>query len=181
MSTVERSTVITLSVAIDTLTLQDLCDQASVSARTVRYYIQQGLLPPAEGSGPGTSYGKEHLDRLQLVLRLKNQHLPLAEIRRRLDGLSPEDVVSLLQGPGPVEAESAADYVRAVLAGKSAPVRGPTSPSPALNTATRSTWERHTITPEIELHIQRPLSRSANRRVKILLQHAHDLFSKEDH
>ena len=53
------------------LTLNQLCDRAGVSVRTVRYYIQQGLLPPAERTGPGATYSTSHLDRIQLIRQLK--------------------------------------------------------------------------------------------------------------
>lgn len=167
-------------MADNPLTLQEICELASVSSRTVRYYIQQGLLPSADRAGPGATYGQGHLDRLNLILRLKSQHLPLSEISRRLTGLSDTDVLSLLEGPAPVHATSAADYVAAVLSGTSAPVRGPKRHKASPPMTARSTWERHTIRPEIELHIKRPLSRDDNRRVKALLRHAHDLFSKDD-
>ena len=67
-------------------------DAAGVSPRTVRYYVVEGLLPPPEGAGMGASYGPEHLDRLRLILRLKDAYLPLREIRRQLTGMSDEDV-----------------------------------------------------------------------------------------
>jgi DNA-binding transcriptional MerR regulator len=78
------------------LTLGELTAAADVSVRTVRYYIAEGLLPPPEGSGPGSSYAQGHLDRLLLIQRLKEAYLPLKEIRRRLSGLSDEEVRSLL-------------------------------------------------------------------------------------
>ncbi len=164
------------------LTLQDLCERASVSPRTIRYYIQQGLLPPPDGAGRGASYSLAHLERLELILKLKKQHLPLTQIRRRLEGLTPEDVSRLLKGPKPTPASSAADYVRAVLSGEQARVEAPLSKptSSAHSTVrTRSTWERHSITPEVEIHIQRPLSREANQRVRELLRLAQDLFDPD--
>ena len=45
------------------LTLAELTEAADVSVRTVRYYIAEGLLPPPEGSGPGSAYARGHLDR----------------------------------------------------------------------------------------------------------------------
>ena len=78
------------------LTLGELTEAADVSVRTVRYYIAEGLLPPPEGSGPGSAYSQGHLDRLRLIQRLKEAYLPLKEIRRRLSGLSDDEVRSLL-------------------------------------------------------------------------------------
>src|SRR5829696_5916655 len=78
------------------LTLSELTATADVSVRTVRYYIAEGLLPPPEGSGPGSAYTPGHLDRLRLIQRLKEAYLPLKEIRRRLSGLSDDEVRRLL-------------------------------------------------------------------------------------
>jgi DNA-binding transcriptional MerR regulator len=78
------------------LTLGELTAAADVSVRTVRYYIAEGLLPPPEGSGPGSAYGQGHLNRLRLIQRLKEAYLPLKEIRRRLSGLSDAEVRSVL-------------------------------------------------------------------------------------
>jgi DNA-binding transcriptional MerR regulator len=85
-----------LSAGERRLTLGELTAAADVSVRTVRYYIAEGLLPPPEGSGPGSSYTQGHLDCLLLIQRLKEAYLPLKEIRRRLSGLSDDEVRSLL-------------------------------------------------------------------------------------
>jgi DNA-binding transcriptional MerR regulator len=84
------------SADVERLTLGELTAAADVSVRTVRYYIAEGLLPPPEGSGPGSAYTQGHLDRLRLIQRLKEAYLPLKEIRRRLSGLTDDEVRSLL-------------------------------------------------------------------------------------
>lgn len=73
-------------------TLDELCDRAGVTVRTVRYYIGEGLLPPPQGHGTAARYGEEHLDRLRVIAALKEQYLPLREIRRALDGMSPRQL-----------------------------------------------------------------------------------------
>lgn len=76
-------------------TLERLCQEASVTIRTVRYYIAEGLLPPPHGQGPGARYGAEHLQRLQIIAGLKARFLPLREIRRVLDSLDSEGIAEL--------------------------------------------------------------------------------------
>ena len=76
-------------------TLTELADLAGVTPRTVRYYIGQGLLPSVGQSGPGAKYGDDHLARLRLIRRLQREHLPLAEIRRRLDRLDDAEIAEL--------------------------------------------------------------------------------------
>jgi DNA-binding transcriptional MerR regulator len=87
-------------VGAELLTLGELTAAADVSVRTVRYYIAEGLLPPPDGSGPGSAYNQGHLDRLRLIQRLKEAYLPLKEIRRRLSGLSDDEVRSILAADG---------------------------------------------------------------------------------
>jgi DNA-binding transcriptional MerR regulator len=112
--------------------LAELADEADVTSRTIRYYIAQGLLPPPMGAGPTTRYSTGHLGRLRLVRELQRQHLPLAEIRARLEQLTDEEVAELTASferrptttPAP---GSALDYIRSLL--------DPTSALPARQAA----------------------------------------------
>ena len=66
--------------------IQDLADLADVSRRTVRYYVQEGLIPAPLGVGRGPHYGQAHLDRLLQVKELQAAGRSLDEIRAALDG-----------------------------------------------------------------------------------------------
>jgi len=95
--------------------LTELADLADVTPRTVRYYLAQGLLPGVS-PGPGSKYDAGHLARLRLIRRLQAEHLPLAEIRRRLDDLDDDEIRELTGGDEPAPPpDSALDYLRAVL------------------------------------------------------------------
>ncbi len=97
--------------------LNELSAAAGVTPRTIRYYVQQGLLPSPGTRGPGTRYDRTHLDRLQLIRRLQRQHLPLAEIRKRLEVLDDEGVRDALAASvEQITGSSALDYVRDLLA-----------------------------------------------------------------
>ncbi len=169
------------------LTLRDLCDRAGVTVRTVRYYISAGLLGQPERAGSKTRYPVGHLARLELIRKLKGEHLPLAEIRVRLERLDDGEVEALLAETaetGPPE--SAADYVRRVLGDRTSPTAPPVktaraskAPRPAASSPEaliRSRWERIVLTPDVEIHVQRPLSRSDIRRVERLLEAAQRIF-----
>src|SRR5215208_8012157 len=93
-----------------TYDLGELCELADVTPRTVRYYLQQGLLPSPGKQGPATRYDRGHLDRLRLVRRLQREHLPLAEIRRRLDALDPAELGRLAAEVAEKPRSSASDY-----------------------------------------------------------------------
>ncbi len=110
----------------DPLDLTALAEESGVSPRTIRYYVQQGLLPSPGTRGPSTRYDRGHLDRLQLIKRLQRQHLPLAEIRRRLEELDDDGVRLALESlPAEPPRTSALDYVRQVLAGAVGPAEPP--------------------------------------------------------
>ena len=61
-------------------TIADLERETGVSARTIRYYISEGLLQPAYGRGPSATYDADHLLRLRMI----QQPLGLAQRLRRV-------------------------------------------------------------------------------------------------
>jgi len=113
--------------------ISELATLADVTPRTVRYYIVQGLLPSVGQAGPGAKYTDGQLARLRLIRRLQREHLPLAEIRRRLEGLDDDEVSGLTDAERPTPSGSALDYVRSLLAATAgAEARpGPSIPPPS--------------------------------------------------
>jgi DNA-binding transcriptional MerR regulator len=85
-----------------TYKLEELAAEAGVSPRTVRYYVQRGLLPAPEFKGKDTAYGREHLLRLQAIKRLQQAHLPLEEIQARLAGATEAEIQRLARGEGEI-------------------------------------------------------------------------------
>jgi DNA-binding transcriptional MerR regulator len=51
----------------------------------VRYYVQEGLIPPPLGVGRGNHYTAEHLERVLRVKGMQEAGATLDEIRRALD------------------------------------------------------------------------------------------------
>jgi len=170
-------------VAVE-ITLAELCSRTGVTVRTVRYYVQQGLLP-SPGTGPHARYGQVHLDRLQLIRRLQREHLPLAEIRRRIEAGLVEVLTSQPAGAG---ISSAAEYVKAVLAGLPPPPFSTSSGAGAATsaatsaapTAKRETWERIAVSADVELHVRRPQARLDQRRIDRLIEAAQRIWSEPD-
>lgn len=141
------------------LTISQLAQAADVTTRTIRYYIGKGLLPSPAGSGQNRVYGYEHLLRLSLIRRLKEEHLPLAEIKLSLDALSLVEMEDLLfRSPErPQVEDSPQDYVGAFLglARKESLLRHRV-PHPKEEILASSQemdlWRRVTLAPGIELH-----------------------------
>jgi DNA-binding transcriptional MerR regulator len=61
----------------------ELADLGGVSRRTVRYYVQEGLIPAPLGVGRGRHYDQSHLNRLLAVKAWQESGLSLDEIRAR--------------------------------------------------------------------------------------------------
>ena len=70
------------TVATDTrYAIGDLARLAGVSRRTVRYYVQEGLIPAPLGVGRGNHYTRAHLDEIVRVKTLQEAGRTLDEIR----------------------------------------------------------------------------------------------------
>lgn len=68
------------------LGIREVCDQTGLSARTVRYYEELGLLPGVRRRNGGRRvYAADELERLRFIQRLKTLGLSLAEIRELND------------------------------------------------------------------------------------------------
>jgi DNA-binding transcriptional MerR regulator len=84
--------------------VEELAERAGVSRRTVRYYVQRGLLPAPLGLGRGNHYTEAHLAALVRVRELQEQGVPLEEIAGRtraaeMPGAAPR--ADLASQPGP--------------------------------------------------------------------------------
>ncbi len=65
--------------------IQELAQTTGVSARTIRYYEEIGLLPhPARGENNYRRYGERDVERLRLVAGARRLDLSLEEIREIL-------------------------------------------------------------------------------------------------
>lgn len=69
--------------------------------RTIRNYIARGLLPPPYGRGRASSYGEEHLLRLQFLQAVRQAvpvELPLDTLKGLLERLSPQELERAARG-----------------------------------------------------------------------------------
>ncbi len=73
-------------------TLTELCLQAELPARTVRYYVQLGLVDRPEGETRAARYGTRHLEQLLQIRRWTAAGLSLERIRDILHGEAPPQV-----------------------------------------------------------------------------------------
>lgn len=74
--------------------MADLEAATPFNARTIRFYIAQGLIASAHGRGPTATYDEDHLLRLRMIAELKGQYLPLEQIGDRMALLTTDDLVA---------------------------------------------------------------------------------------
>jgi len=68
--------------ATATLSISEVVSQTGLSARTIRYYEELGLLPGVRRRESGRRvYGGDELERLRFIQRLKALGLSLAEVK----------------------------------------------------------------------------------------------------
>jgi DNA-binding transcriptional MerR regulator len=77
-------------------TIDELCELTGYSRRTVRYYVQEGLIDPPAGRGRGGFYNDSHLEQLRKIQLLRDRRLSLSAISALLK----------TKGREPVEEES---------------------------------------------------------------------------
>ena len=85
--------------------LDDLCTLSDTSKRTVRYYMQIGLIDGPVGSTKAAHYLPKHLDQLLTVRKLSDAGVSLDRIRDVLSGEAPP-VPPRQRQPGSVEVRS---------------------------------------------------------------------------
>jgi DNA-binding transcriptional MerR regulator len=93
------------AVTSQTFSLEDLATLAAVPKRTVRYYIQLGLLERPVGETRGAHYLPSHLDALLRIRQLTEAGISLDRIREVLRG-EPPAVPPRARQPGSVEVRS---------------------------------------------------------------------------
>ena len=182
-----------------TLTIEELAERAETSVRTIRFYIAEGLLPGPGARGKAASYSGDHLQRLRLIRRLAERHVPLAEMREMLARLSPGDEQSLLseeeergmQRGQAAQLPSPKDYLATLLhqaqaarqpptAPSSVVLPAPASPAPAAKTSSSrpinglpsqpaDVWQRWELAPGVELHVRADMADQQRRLIERLL------------
>jgi DNA-binding transcriptional MerR regulator len=130
------------------LGIAELATLGGVTRRTVRYYVQEGLLPAPRGVGRGDHYGPEHLDRLLRVKGLQERGRTLEEIRREL--MAPP-----AKGGAPVDQNVTVDL-----------------------SIPRGAWVRLNVAPGIEVHVASGLRLPPPGRLAELAALCRELFGE---
>ena len=145
--------------------------------RTVRYYLTEGLIPPAdEKQGTASVFGFRHLLQLLVVKKLQAEHLPIRAIRELVTGKTERQLERLLGGEqeggaGAAGRSEALGYLESLLRKGAPPPSAPLPPAqssmpparapgpaasagpPPPSASTRETWARVELEPGLEVHV----------------------------
>lgn len=76
--------------------LDDLVQMSGVNLRTIRFYIQEGLLPGPDTRGKFAHYSQRHLDTLTLIQRFKRFNMPLVQIKQVLANSTVDEISQMV-------------------------------------------------------------------------------------
>jgi len=145
--------------------LEELAQQAGVSARTVRYYVQRGLLPAPVFRGRDTVYSDEHLLKLKAIRHLQERFVSLDAIQRQLEHCSRAELCALIAAPSNANARMPAAETRSY--------QPHTAPAPPQATASPPRvgehWQRWILAPGLELHLSESADAITRRQAEELL------------
>jgi DNA-binding transcriptional MerR regulator len=148
--------------------MAELAARSGVSRETIHFYLREGLLPrPRKGGRTVAYYGADHLDRLRLIRRLREEkYLPLAVIRRLLDapGAAAEqdldalsEVLNILPAPKLEPVRAAQPPAEALTEAVARDLLGPSRPG---NVASLDPAERRVLSVVSEALLLEPRSRA---------------------
>jgi len=184
----------------------ELAEKANVTVRTIRYYMDEGLLPTPITRSKYALFSQEHLDRLELIRRLKEIHLPLEEIRVILQAANDHEITQMLKnsdeqrykspdspasinepGPGKAALDYIADITHAHLAFQRKDYSSPDLNRPLSNARgpvfgqmpATETWERIELAPGVELNIRSTTDPMLRAKITELVRVSKELLRKK--
>jgi len=135
-------------------TIAELAEKSGISRRNIYFYIQQGLVPPAEGAGLAARYQPVHLARLRAIPLLRQDGLRLHDIRRFLTQTSAEELEQWLHQR----------------------VQRQKKPIPAAVLKAR-TCLSYDLAPGVVLYVDATCNSHDRKRLQLLLEQAQRLFT----
>lgn len=141
--------------------IDELAKASGVSARTIRYYLQRGLLEAPEFRGPDTRYDERHLLALRAIRALQDAYLPLDAIAERVSGRSVPELAAIASAGGS-GSEGGAER-------RSADEQGVRSNPPPAVLPRPTTVIRYRLAPGVELTVDEDAAGTARAWVERIL------------
>ncbi len=148
--------------------IDELCRLSGFSRRTVRYYVQEGLVNPPAARGRGGYYSEVHVRQLARIRELQERGYRLEAIRGLLAGAEKLGKREVSGSGSPPVAE----------------IRGPEAEWPAAPALSgtqypRALWSRIALAPGVELHISAEAERRLGPGTVAALKSLRSIIQKE--
>lgn len=134
---------------IKKFSIDEICALVEMNKRTVRYYIQKGLVDRPEGIGKGAFYSHAHLEQLLTIRKWKAA------------GLSLDRIQDILLGEKDVYHSDK-----------------PVPPPLSKKQGTIEVWSHMQVDDGIELHIEPKRARLSPDQVRVLFREVMNLYNK---
>lgn len=157
-------------------TIEDLCAISGLSRRTIRFYVQEGLIPPPAGRGRGGFYSDSHIERLRFVTGFRERGVSIPAIRAILDSMA-ESEADPPEGSEQCPPEGSGPFPRAGL--RAVPGGEPEGSEPAGGDPHRQLWVRTAVAPGVELHVGMSASRAYGDKVSQIIMIARKILGED--
>lgn len=190
------------------LLIGELAKLADVTVRTIRYYLNEGLLQEPEKKGRYAYFSEEHLERLALIRRLKDLRLPLEEIRLILETADDSDIQELVNiqektepdqiKPHPLKisdqpGDAALNYIAHIANARDIVEKVDRSESRQGSLFSKNqlensrfkqsiepeTWQRISLSKGVELNFRKSGDPDQQEKIELLVQFARKLFGQK--
>lgn len=145
--------------------IDELCSLTGFSRRTIRYYVQNGLVDPPAGRGRGGYYSDAHVGQLARIRALQEQGYRLEAIRgliARVD--EPSSSGAKAAEPAPSQA---------------VPEEAPSRHASQRPEAWRAAWTRFTVAPGVELHVSIEAEQRLAAAIAAMLETLRSIVDRE--
>ena len=185
-------------------TIDGLSELTGYPRRTIRYYIQEGLLDPPAGRGKGGFYFGRHLSQLQLIKQLQDKKMSLSSISKYMnrdheprkkfyDGYKNSSLnyemseetfpaaeqrvkkMKMKMGKNPKK-ERLEVYEKKVYEEDSIHNKGFYASSPE---SPRDVWIKYEISPGLEINIKRDIEEKQKRKIDDIIRVAREILGKD--
>lgn len=147
--------------------IDELCSLTGFSRRTIRYYVQNGLVDPPAGRGRGGYYSDAHVGQLARIRELQEQGYRLEAIRGMIARPSEPSMPS-------APAEKADEALMSAVSEYCA------APPASRHTETpRDAWTRYAVAPGVELHLSIDAERRLGSAVGTALETLRSVIERE--
>lgn len=148
--------------------IAELAELSQISRRTLRYYLEHGLIVPTEFRGTATRYQRRELLRALAISHLRAETgASLVEIKRKLDALGDPELEAWVRSK-PLPPSAAAALGAATEKQSEDDVHSETA-QPRLRQST-SAWQRVSLLPGLELMIAADASPLVLRAAQKILE-----------